>query len=159
MAAAGAPAVLGVYGNHCTADYMPAAGIVDLVGDRSSPAKVGQLQLPDGSALRVLAVQGCVRYKPDLDDVLFTQNEYAAALRALPGADLVITHCPPAGINDAPDPAHVGIVALREWVDLHRPRWLLHGHTYENPARHLYGQTEVLYVSGCAVVDLELSGA
>lgn len=156
MARAGAPFTAGVYGNHCTQDYMPTFGIVDLVGDRSVPARRGVLRLDSRREVSVLAVQGCVRYKQDRDDVLFTQEQYSAVIDTIPAADLVITHCPPAGINDAEDPAHVGIFALRRWVDRYHPRWLLHGHTYENPARSHRGDTEVIYVHGHAVVDLDL---
>ncbi|MBU8817527.1 metallophosphoesterase [Mycobacterium sp. SWH-M5] len=154
MARAGAPFVAGVYGNHCTRDYMPDYGIVDLVGDRRIPARHGTLQVPGHRPISMLAVQGCVRYKAAGDDVLFTQKQYAAAIDTLPSADLVVTHCPPEGINDAEDPAHVGIRALRTWMDRHRPRWLLHGHTYDNPAWSVHNNTDVLYVYGYAVVDL-----
>ena len=82
MARAGAPLAAGVYGNHCTRDYMPDHGIVDLVGDRRLPARHGALQVPGHRPISMLAVQGCVRYKPDREDVLFTQKQYAAAIDA-----------------------------------------------------------------------------
>lgn len=155
MARAGAPFVAGVYGNHCTQDYLSEHAIVDLVGDRAHPARRGVLALAGQREVSVLAVQGCVRYKPDRDDVLFTQAEYASAIDEIPAADLVITHCPPAGINDAQDAAHAGILALRQWVDRHRPRWILHGHTYDSPQHSRHGDTEVFYVHGQAMVDLQ----
>lgn len=156
MARSGAPAVYGVYGNHCVSDYMAGNGIVDLIGDRSVPAGFGTLELPGHQPVSVLSVQGCVRYKPGAGDVLFTQEQYAAVLDRLPAADLVITHAPPLGVNDAPDDAHVGVEALRRWVDRHQPRWLIHGHTYENPPRSRHGRTEIIYVHGHAVVDLPI---
>lgn len=156
MARSGIPARFGVYGNHCTQDYMPSHGITDLVGDRRLPARHTTLHLSGRGAITVLAVQGCVRYKPDRDDVLFTQDEYAAAIDPLPRAELVITHCPPAGINDAEDAAHTGIDALRNWVDTHHPRWLLHGHTYDNPERSRHGRTDVFYANGYAMVELAI---
>ncbi|MCV7247756.1 metallophosphoesterase [Mycobacterium koreense] len=158
MQRSGAPVVTGVYGNHCTADYMPEHDIVDLIGDRSLPARL--TTFPQVSALSrplsVLAVQGCVKYKEPTGDVLFTQEQYAQAIDPLPGADLVITHCPPAGVNDADDDAHRGITALRRWVDRHQPRWLLHGHTYENPPVSTHGRTAVHWISGLAVVDVQV---
>lgn len=156
MARAAAPFTAGVYGNHCTQDYMPAHQITDLVGDRTSPARRGTLTLPGHRPVSVLAVQGCVRYKADRDDVLFTQEQYAAAIDNLPAAELVITHCPPRGINDAEDAAHVGIEALRRWVDRHAPRWLLHGHTYENPPHSCHDGTGVFYVNGHALIELAI---
>lgn len=156
MARAGAPLTAGVYGNHCTSDYMPQNGIVDLVGDRTLPARHGTLRVPGQRPVTMLAVQGCVRYKQDVKDVLFTEEQYAAAIEGLPAAELVITHCPPVGINDGADPSHVGIAALRRWVDRHRPRWLLHGHTYNNPVQSFHGGTEVLYTYGYVALELDL---
>ncbi|MFV8142059.1 hypothetical protein ACNQR7_31220 [Mycolicibacterium senegalense] len=85
-----------------------------------------------------------------------TEEQYAAAIEGLPAAELVITHCPPVGINDGADPSHVGIAALRRWVDRHRPRWLLHGHTYNNPVQSFHGGTEVLYTYGYVALELDL---
>ena len=46
----------------------------------------------------------------------------AKLARKLPAADVLIAHCPPAGINDDPDdPAHVGYEGLRDWVERHQP--------------------------------------
>ncbi|SIH19313.1 putative phosphoesterase, ICC [Mycobacteroides abscessus subsp. abscessus] len=157
MQRAQAPLTAGVRGNHCTQEYMPEHGIVDLVGDRTRAARRGTLQLPGHRNVTLLAVQGCVRYKPDTEDVLFTQEQYARDIERIPGAELVITHCPPAGVNDAEDLAHSGIEALRRWMDQHRPRWLLHGHTYQNPERSMHGDTEVIYVNGYSVIDLPLN--
>ena len=46
--------------------------------------------------------------------------------------------------------------ALREWVDRHRPRYVLHGHTHPLPGRTLtrYGDTKVHWISGARVLDL-----
>ncbi|WP_267890069.1 hypothetical protein [Mycobacteroides abscessus] len=40
-------------------------------------------------------------------------------------------------------------------MDPHQPRWILHGHTYDNPQRSWHGNTEVIYVHGFAVVDID----
>ncbi len=72
----------------------------------------------------------------------------------MPAADVLVTPCPPAGINDHSDPAHVGITALRDWIDTHIPALLIHGHTYpESPVRK-YRSTRVEYVRGAAIVSL-----
>jgi Icc-related predicted phosphoesterase len=44
--------------------------------------------------------------------------------------DLLITHAPPHGIHDAPDPAHTGFVAFRHFLRTFRPSMMLHGHTH-----------------------------
>lgn len=155
MARSGIHPMFGVYGNHCTADYMPEHGIVDLVGDRALPARITELLPVDGLSrpVSVLAVQGCVKYREPHGDVLFTQEQYAQAIDGLPPAELVVTHCPPSGINDADD-AHRGIEALRRWMDRHRPRWLIHGHTYGNPPVSVHGDTTVFWIDGVGIVDL-----
>ncbi len=44
--------------------------------------------------------------------------------------DVFVTHAPPAGIHDAPDPAHQGVKAFL-WLDqVFRPRFHFHGHVH-----------------------------
>jgi uncharacterized protein len=78
----------------------------------------------------------------------------------LPAADVLLTHSPPAGVNDEPDDrAHRGSPALRGWVERNQPAWLLHGHTLPNPARqvHRLGTTRVVYVRGALPLELSPS--
>lgn len=134
--------VVGVYGNHCVRGYLDHSGI-DL--SQGTAAGLGQLY-----SSRVLGVSGCVRYKEDEHDVLYSQDEYSRALDQVhEPLDLVVAHCPPTGCNDHPDPAHVGNDALARLTERCSPRLLLHGHTYPDPPRTRTGQTEVLYVHGC----------
>ena len=89
------------------------------------------------SGLSVCGFEGCVAYRRDHGEhgPAYSQRKAARLVRKLPPADVLICHCPPFGVNDDPDdPAHVGFVALREWVLEHRPRLLMHGHTHPNPA-------------------------
>ena len=78
-------------------------------------------------------------------------------LARLPAADVLLTHSPPAGVNDEPDDrAHRGSAALRAWVERTRPAWLLHGHTLPHPARRVarLGPTRVVHVRGAELVEL-----
>ena len=72
--------------------------------------------------------------------------------RKLPGADVLVCHCPPEGFNDDPaDPAHVGFEGLRDWVDRHNPRHVLHGHVHPMPGRvidHVGGHPGALGAGG-----------
>lgn len=133
----------GVYGNHCNGTYLETFGITNL--------HLNRVEL-DGISL--VGLEGCVRYKRRGRDILYTQDEYADLVATLPPADVLITHCPPAGINDHRDPAHVGISALRDWVDTHSPAVLIHGHTYPEPPVRQYRRTRVEYVYGAALVSL-----
>lgn len=136
--------VVGVYGNHCNGRYFDDLGIINL-----------HLSRIDVAGVSFAGVQGCVRYKDGSRDLLYTQGEYAAMINRLPAANVLVTHCPPAGVNDHPsDPAHVGIDALRRWIDTKAPRVLIHGHTYPRPAITRCGSTRVEYVRGARIIEL-----
>lgn len=111
---------LGVYGNHCDGTYLHDLGMINLHRNRV---------LVEGVSF--VGLEGCVRYKDGGRSIMYTQDQYAAFLAELPPADILVTHCPPEGINDhPPDRSHTGISALRDWIDTHQPRVLIHGHTY-----------------------------
>jgi uncharacterized protein len=44
--------------------------------------------------------------------------------------DVLVTHSPPAGIHDDSDLAHQGLRAINMLMNLFKPRYVLHGHTY-----------------------------
>lgn len=139
---AGVPAA-GVYGNHCDRRYLEQLGMQNLHLRR---LRIGSVSFT--------GLEGCVRYKPDPDAALYTQSEYAELVEALPAADVLVTHCPPRGVNDNEDPAHVGIEALVEWVEAARPAVLIHGHTYpERPVKRM-GATRVEYVRRARVIEV-----
>jgi Icc-related predicted phosphoesterase len=141
---------LGVYGNHDEEPYMRAIGIEDV-----------HLRLRVLAGVRFAGFEGCVRYHRK-GGRQYTQQQARRMVRKLPGADVLLCHCPPWGVNDDPtDPAHVGWLALRDWVEEHRPRYLLHGHTHPPPGGRVtrIGETEVRYVSGASAVTLELPSA
>src|SRR5690349_13572732 len=132
----------GVRGNHDNEPYMEQFGIEDL--------HLRRVELEGG--LSLCGFEGCVEHGP-----AYSQRNAAKLVRRLPRADVLICHCPPYGVNDDPDdPAHVGFLALREWVLEHRPRVLLHGHTHPNPGALVerLGDTRVVYVNGARLVDL-----
>lgn len=134
---------LGVYGNHCDGRYFNKLGITNL-----------HLARVEIAGTTFTGLQGCVRYKEGTRDLLYTQDEYAEMISQMPAADVLVTHCPPAGINDHADDAHVGIAALRAWVDANGPRALIHGHTYPDVPATTYGRTRIEYVYGARIVEL-----
>lgn len=139
--------VLGVYGNHCRPGYLEQIGAVDLTKD--APAAWTEI---DG--IRILAVSGCVRYS-NAAYHQWTQDEYADALADAPPCDWVVTHCPPREMNDHEDLAHNGIDALRDYVLLNQPAHLFHGHTYPETPMTIAGATQIHYVHGWRVLDIE----
>lgn len=135
---------IGVYGNHCDRCYFDVLGITDL--------HLGKVVI-NGTSFTGL--EGCVRYSDTRSDAQYTQSEYDALVENLPIADVVVTHCPPRGVNDhRTDPAHMGIEALRRWVERYPPRVLIHGHTYPKRPVTMVGATRVEYVHGARVIVL-----
>lgn len=135
---------LGVYGNHCDGHYLDDLGITNLYLTQVTIA-----------GTTFTGLQGCVRYKTRGHGILYTQTEYTDLITHLPAADVLITHCPPAGINDHPtDLAHTGITALRHWLHTHQPHTLIHGHTYPKNPTTTHGPTHIEYVHGTRIINL-----
>jgi uncharacterized protein len=136
---------LGVLGNHDAGDALSAIGADEI-----------QLRRVEVGGLSFAGFGGSPRYSRDGGNE-WTEDEAEELVAMLPAADVLLTHSPPAGVNDEPDDrAHRGSPALREWVELHRPAWLLHGHTLPNPARRVrrLGRTRVVHVRGATALDL-----
>jgi uncharacterized protein len=136
----------GVHGNHDPQDLLRELEIGDL--------HLRRTQL--GGDVTVAGFEGCVRYQRGATHQ-YSQREANKLVKRLPAADVLLCHCPPLGINDDPeDPAHIGFEALREWVDKHHPRHVLHGHTHPLPGHTIkrYGDTHVHFVSGARILDL-----
>jgi uncharacterized protein len=136
---------LGVLGNHDAEDALAALGAEDV-----------QLRRVEVGGLSFSGFGGSPRYSRDGANE-WTEKEAEQLVGRLPAADVLLTHSPPAGVNDEPDdPAHRGSPALRGWVERNRPAWLLHGHTLPHPVHRVkrLGETRVVHVRGAAAVDL-----
>ncbi len=141
---------LGVRGNHDAEDALETLGVQDL-----------HLEQAELGGLSFSGFGGSPRYQPHGGNQ-WTEAEALEQLARLPAADVLLTHSPPAGVNDEPDDrAHRGSEALRAWVERARPAWLLHGHTLPHPARRVgaLGPTKVVHVRGALALELSLTGA
>lgn len=73
--------------------------------------------------------------------------------------DILVTHAPPQGIHDQPDPCHRGFAAFRRFMEWFRPRLLVHGHVHvyrpDQETETLYGQTHVVNAYGARLVQLD----
>jgi uncharacterized protein len=95
---------------------------------------------------------------------------FLAILRLLPGMlwhklvhgrylDVLVTHSPPYGINDLPDPCHTGFKVFLWFMRAFKPRYLIHGHVHlydRNAAREArYGETAIVNAYDHVVIELE----
>ena len=133
---------LGVYGNHDDGTYLRELGMVNLHG------RAGRLR-----GVRYGGLEGCIAYKP-VGLHLYTEQQVEQVLAGMPAVDVMVCHSPPRGINDEENRAHRGFIALREYLDRARPQMLLHGHTAPRELTRRYGDTEIVYVLGHAIIDL-----
>ena len=135
---------IGVYGNHCHRGYFKDLGIKDL-----------HRQTYEQSGLTFLGLEGCVRYKPNPEAVMYTEAEMQEQMRGLSKVDVVISHCPPYGIHDDPsDATHVGFRVFRSYLEWASPRYWFHGHTYPTVEETLVQNTKVVYTHGYKLLTI-----
>ncbi len=90
--------------------------------------------------LLMAGFEGCVRYRQG--PFMYTQGEVWRMVLAMTPAlllnmarygralDLLVSHAPPFGVQDKPDPAHQGFKALRWLLTVFKPRYHFHGHIH-----------------------------
>jgi len=135
---------LGVHGNHDSDGQLQRSGVEDM-----------HLRVAEVGGWTFAGFEGCVRFSAGPHQ--YTQEQALVLGRSLPAAEVLLCHCPPAGLNDEPDdPAHTGFEGLRKWVQRHGPRYVLHGHTTPDPRHrtHRLDGTEVRWTRGAGVVEL-----
>jgi Icc-related predicted phosphoesterase len=75
--------------------------------------------------------------------------------------DILTTHAPPYGIQDGQDLCHQGFRAFLRFMDLFKPRYLIHGHThlygYDQIAVTHYKETQVMNIFGYRVLEWSVS--
>lgn len=150
----GAPAAF-VPGNHDPRVTRASAGPRGMVNLDARALSVG--------GLRIAGLGGCVRYNDG--DHQYTQKQYDRRARQLVKqaraggpVDVLLTHAPPLGLGDEPDPSHLGIHALHAVIEELQPTWHLHGHIHpygmRKPDREL-GTTTIRNVIPWQVMEIE----
>lgn len=137
---------VGVYGNHCSGNYMDELGIMNL-----------HMATWQYGGLTYGGFEGCVRYKQNPDAIMHTQEEASQLLSYFPAVDVMVCHCPPRGINDEDEVAHQGFDGLRQLIDRQPPKLLLHGHTYPTDETIIrqHGPTRIEYVHKWQIVTID----
>jgi len=146
------------------------APLVFVRGNHDPPGRQGNYpedaeihgRLVTEKGLVVAGLEGSIRYSDGPHQ--YTERQMMAkvvALRVRLGRrhlDVLITHGPPAGVNEGTDAPHRGLRAVRRAVEWMHPRLLLHGHVHpygRDIAREAQlGETRVINVVGHRIVDL-----
>jgi len=158
------------------ADYLDAlstiyaAPLVFVRGNHDPPGRQGdylQAAEIDGRVVRergllIAGLEGSIRYSDGAHQ--YTERQMLAKVRALRlrlrlrHPDILITHGPPAGVNEGTDAPHRGLKAIRRAVEWMRPRLLLHGHVHpygrEIIREGQIGETRVINVVGHRLIEL-----
>jgi uncharacterized protein len=158
------------------ADYLDglatlyAAPLVFVRGNHDPPDRKGDYP-PDAEidgrvvterGLLIAGLEGCIRYSGGPHQ--YTERQMTAKALALRfrlrgrRPDILITHGPPAGINEGSDPPHRGLRAVRRAVEWMHPRLLLHGHVHpygrDTPREGQLGETRVINVVGHRLIEV-----
>jgi Icc-related predicted phosphoesterase len=120
--------------------------------------------------LLLAGLGGSIRYRPG-EHNMYTESDMTGRAGSLAPAmlanrirsgrflDILLTHSPPRGIHDGPDPAHLGFDVFRTFMRLFKPRLLLHGHAHvyrrDRPTETVFGQTRVINVYPYRLIDLD----
>lgn len=104
--------------------------------------------------VRILGLGGSMRYRPGAFQYTDKQMEQRVKklrrrLQRTGGFDILLTHAPARGVNDASDTAHRGFEAFNGLMDAYSPDLFVHGHVHMNyghqfPRESQYGDTRVI---------------
>ena len=158
------------------ADYLDglatlyAAPLVFVRGNHDPPDRKGDYP-PDAEidgrvvtekGLLIAGLEGSIRYSDGPHQ--YTERQMTAKVLGLRlrlrgrRPDVLITHGPPAGINEGTDPPHRGLQAVRRAVAWMRPRLLLHGHVHpygrDIVREAQLGETRVINVVGHRLIEV-----
>ena len=158
------------------ADYLDAlatvygAPLIFVRGNHDPPGRQGDYPREaeiDGRVVRekgllIAGLEGSIRYSDGPHQ--YNERQMMGKVQALRlrlrlrHPDILITHGPPAGVNEGTDAPHHGLQAVRRAVEWMRPRLLVHGHVHpygrEVPREGQLGETRVINVVGHRLIEL-----
>lgn len=156
-----------VLGNHCP----PVRG--DFAGIKVKPAPGGvnlDGRVVNHHGLILAGLEGSIRYNQrpyhqytqgEMRRKVFGLIPHLLIQRLRHGRylDILLTHSPPLGIHDGRDPAHQGFRVFRWFMDVFRPRYLIHGHQHVYDPREAtesrYHDTWVINAYGYKVLEIQ----
>lgn len=133
--------ILAVKGNHDTLSFCEEFGVRDLSGDVFTYKGV-----------RFAGLDGSFRYKPEKFPS-HTQYQSLALARAMPPADVLITHDVP--LSDVErSPVHAGLIGISYYVYANRVPWHIHGHIHKSYQAQYDNGTNEKSVYLCECIEI-----
>jgi calcineurin-like phosphoesterase family protein len=166
--------MVSVAGNHDSPDRqnkhpLQGAGFLELAAgkDCSGTGRVS-FSLRKESGLRILGIPGSMWYSGGPHQYTDRQMGFRLAklipgillrrLFGLRGADIILAHSPPKGIQDGKDLPHRGFAAFPWLIKIARPYFFIHGHVHVYDSREAreasLAGTRIINVYGHKVVEL-----
>lgn len=154
-----------VFGNHHTKPMITNGG--ELIREPSGGVNL-DMRIVEYKGLLIGGLEGCRLY--NYGPKQYTECQMRGKIRRMGVAlwmnklfkkrsiDIVITHAPPAGIHDEPDPCHQGFESFRKFIKNYAPRYFIHGHTHkygrERTWKTQYQGTTVINTVGYQVIEV-----
>lgn len=132
--------MVGVLGNHDEFGQLERCGIENLHGRTATV-----------NGVKIAGLSGSHRYKHG-DYPLLSQRESLAAAKAIPAADILISHDTAYRLMGRNDAAHCGLKGISRYISRYKPKLNLCGHYHENVSKKC-GKCEVRCVFGCTLVE------
>lgn len=160
-----------VMGNHGR-EFEYQSGKGDTWNQQTSPLGARNLhgQTAKENSLLLAGLEGSIRYNNSAEAQYTDMEMHWNIGRLIPRLirnrirygrwlDVLVTHSPPFGIHDKPDPAHRGFRSFLPFMRYFKPRYLLHGHIHlyrqNQVTQTTYHQTEVINVYPFRILELE----
>jgi len=154
-----------VFGNHHTKPMITNGG--ELVHQPDGAVNL-DMRIVEYRGLLIGGLEGCMLY--NYGPKQYTERQMRRKIRRMWFAlwlnkqfkgrylDILITHAPPTGIHDEPDPCHRGFDSFRRFIERYRPRYFIHGHTHrygrEKAWQTDYQDTTVINTAGYHVLEI-----
>lgn len=116
------------------------------------------------NGLRILGLGGSRQYSGG--PFQYTEAQMRQRIRRLKpaiwrsgGVDILLTHTPPAGCGDLPDPAHCGFEAFLPLLESVQPHFWVHGHIHMRYSPRTdrilqHGETTIINASGEYILEI-----
>ena len=119
--------------------------------------------------LRILGLGGSIKYNShpyySIPPYQYAEKQMAKRIKKLRlklylnhGFDILVTHAPALGIDDASDFCHTGFKSFIPLIEKYNPRYMIHGHTHMNygraPRSVTYNRTTIVDAYGYYILNI-----